>query len=81
MSEEIKALAYDAIMAYFLRNDIYLSLAEAVRVVGGEKRLEALMAEGQIEEKDNKATKKNCKRLFKAADVYAHVRTYRNTRK
>ena len=79
MSEnDVKARAYDALLAYFERNGKFLSLSEAVSVVGGEKRLMALLSDGMVREEDNKATKKNCKRLFRAADVYAHVRTYKH---
>lgn len=74
---QIKAMAFDALMTYFNRTGKCLSLAEAVKVVGGEMRLASLMADGKVEEIDNKATKKNCKRLFRAADVYSHVRTYK----
>lgn len=74
---QVKALAYDALMAYFNRTGKCLSLAEAVKVVGGEMRLATLVSEGKVEELDNKATKPNCKRRFRAADVFAHVRTYK----
>lgn len=72
----VKARAYDALMAYFARNKVMLSLSEATRAVGGALHLETLIAEREVAEVDNKATRSNCKRLFPADQIYSHVRTY-----
>lgn len=72
----IKARAFDALMAYFARNRVMVSLAEATRAVGGALHLETLLAENEVTEVDNNATKSNCKRLFPADQIYSHVRVY-----
>lgn len=71
---EIKAQSWDALMRYFERSGKCVSLREARRLVGGSAHLETLIAEHKIQEVDRDVTSANSKRMFPAAQVYAHVR-------
>lgn len=73
---EAKASAWDAFMEYLDRNEKFLSLREARKVVGGAAHLEALLHDGKVRELAIDPVASNCKRMFFASDVYSHLRSY-----
>lgn len=71
---EIKARAWDALMDYFRRNGVMLSLRESRRIVGGKVKLDTLLADGKVVEAQHEVTAANSKRWFPAAQIYEHIK-------
>lgn len=72
----IKAQAWDALMNYFKRNNVRVSMKRAAKIVGGLGRLQELIATDKITDYTKSEQAPNSPWQFSAAEIYSHVRTY-----